>query len=212
LKIEDLKFAFDNSLIDAYEFQNAESLTHPDDSFDFVLCHQAFHHFKKPLIGLYEMIKVSKIAVAICEPNDFYPSPFFRSFLKYIKDLIRRFLKYSIKHHNTGNYEVEGNYVYGISLREIEKICLSLNLHYIFFKYIDDYWAKGMDQELEHDNGPLLRTYRKVLLKKYFLSKLRLNKPNNISVVIFKKQPTLNVVLDYEKIGFKLIRLPSSPY
>lgn len=33
-----------------YAWQNAEKLSYPDDSFDFVLCKEAYHHFPGPIL------------------------------------------------------------------------------------------------------------------------------------------------------------------
>jgi SAM-dependent methyltransferase len=40
-----------------FQKENAEQLSFEDESFDFVLCKEAYHHFPRPMIALYEMIR-----------------------------------------------------------------------------------------------------------------------------------------------------------
>lgn len=53
-----------------YSKENLESLSFNNESFDFVLCKESFHHLPRPYIGLYEMLRVSKIGVVLLEPYD----------------------------------------------------------------------------------------------------------------------------------------------
>lgn len=47
-------------LIDTYAVENAESLSFPDESFDLVFCKESYHHFPRPALALYEMLRVPK--------------------------------------------------------------------------------------------------------------------------------------------------------
>lgn len=100
LKIAKEKYGYINS----FGEENAEKLSFKDKSFEYVLCKESFHHFSKPIVALYEMIRVAKKGVVLIEPNDF----------KAFKN--RMFVNH---------FEKAGNYVYSISVREFEKITLS---------------------------------------------------------------------------------------
>lgn len=48
---------------------NAENLDIPDESYDLVLVQDGLHHLPRPVLGLTEMIRVSKKAVMMIEPH-----------------------------------------------------------------------------------------------------------------------------------------------
>ncbi len=49
--------------IDKFQQKNAEKLSFHDDSYDYILCKEAYHHFPRPYIAVYEMLRVSKRAI-----------------------------------------------------------------------------------------------------------------------------------------------------
>jgi SAM-dependent methyltransferase len=65
-----LREAKNRGLIDAYSVENAERLTFSDHSFDYVYCKEALHHFPRPWLALYEMLRVARNGVFLFEPND----------------------------------------------------------------------------------------------------------------------------------------------
>ena len=65
-----LKIGKEIGFIEKYQKENAESLTFNDNEFDYVLIKEAFHHFPRPWIVLYEAFRVCKKGVILIEPND----------------------------------------------------------------------------------------------------------------------------------------------
>ncbi len=65
-----LKIGFENKFIKSYSKQNAEKLTYDSGSFDFAFCKEAYHHFPRPAMAVYEMLRVSKIGIILHEPKD----------------------------------------------------------------------------------------------------------------------------------------------
>ena len=55
-----LKIGKDIGFINDYQKENAESLSFQDNEFDYVLIKEAFHHFPRPWIALYEAFRVCK--------------------------------------------------------------------------------------------------------------------------------------------------------
>ncbi len=53
-----------------YQKENGEKLSLPDHSFDLVLVKEGLHHLSRPVLGLYEMLRVCRQAVIIMEPAD----------------------------------------------------------------------------------------------------------------------------------------------
>ena len=54
-----LKIGYEIGFINKYQKENAESLTFKDNSFDYII-KEAFHHFPRPWIALYEAFRVCK--------------------------------------------------------------------------------------------------------------------------------------------------------
>lgn len=53
-----------------WSFQDAESLTYSDDSFDIALVHSGLHHCRSPHKALLEMYRVARKGVIVFEPCD----------------------------------------------------------------------------------------------------------------------------------------------
>jgi ubiquinone/menaquinone biosynthesis C-methylase UbiE len=88
--------------------EDNEQLSFPDDFFDFSFVAASLHHLPRPVLGLYELLRVSKRGVIVIEPND--------------SCLTRLAGKIGLAQE----YEVHGNYVYRFSRRDVKKIASSL--------------------------------------------------------------------------------------
>lgn len=131
-------------LIPDYALENAERLSFADGSFDYVFCKESFHHFPRPYLALYEMLRVARLAVFLIEPNDQEPGiDKLREFVSAVEagQPIRK--PEGRKH----GWEGCGNYVYAVSKRELEKTALGLNLPQIVFKGLNDHYVKGCEFE-----------------------------------------------------------------
>jgi SAM-dependent methyltransferase len=53
-----------------WSFQDAESLTFPDGSFDLAVVHDGLHHCRSPHRGLLEMYRVAREAILVFESRD----------------------------------------------------------------------------------------------------------------------------------------------
>jgi len=53
-----------------YERQNGEALSYDNGSFDLVFCKDGLHHFARPVLGLYEMLRVCRKNVVFIEPYE----------------------------------------------------------------------------------------------------------------------------------------------
>jgi ubiquinone/menaquinone biosynthesis C-methylase UbiE len=65
-----LKEAVDLGRIAAYKKEYAEALSFAAEEFDFIFCKESYHHFPRPMIALYEMLRVSRKGVVLLEPQD----------------------------------------------------------------------------------------------------------------------------------------------
>lgn len=85
-----------------YQRQNAEHLTVPSRSFDLVFCKESLHHLPRPVLGLYEMLRVCRSAVIFIEPWG-----------TQLDWLLRRLgLSTVYESNQSGNLQLRDNYVY----------------------------------------------------------------------------------------------------
>jgi len=123
---------------------NAEALPLAERSFDYVLCKESLHHFPRPYLALYEMLRVARRAVFLVEPNDRQPD--FASYQAYI-DAQRAGRPEAPPQPDRQDWEGCGNYVFATSRRELEKIALALNLPQLVSKGLNDHYEKGCEFE-----------------------------------------------------------------
>ncbi len=123
--------------------------------------------------------------------------------------LFRKFLG-EIKKHT---YEEAGNYVYKISRREIEKVALGLNLHYVAYKGFNI--ANHIISNYEERIGPDAPNYKKIKFRINMfnmLSKLKLSQPTNFIAIIFIEPPSKETIAALRKNSYNIIELPENPY
>lgn len=145
---------------------NAESIALPDDSFDYVLCKEAYHHMPRPMLAVYEMLRVARKAVILIEPQDQvvdWPASRNPSYWHAIEGNHVSFGPAggeAVSSANIDWYEHGAfNYVYTLSRREIRKLCFGAGLLGYATKQFNDFfrddWAdqpahasEGFDQTL----------------------------------------------------------------
>lgn len=214
-----LKAAKEEGFITNYKIENAENLTFENNTFDFTLVKEAYHHFPRPIIALYEMLRVSKKGIILIEPNDqncTSPQKFsINESLFWLKNSIKSRIKNLLgreRYYEQGNYEPSGNYVYTISVREIEKIALGLNYDLIAFKGLNDHYINGVEFELCSDNGPLFKEVKKVIKEQDRDVEKGKRVCGLLTAFIFKEMPNNACIQQMEKDGFKIIKLNKNPY
>jgi len=206
-----LKEAKAENLIDEYRKENVEYLNLDEDSIDYVSCREAFHHFPRAYLGIYEMIRVAKKAIILIEPLDILSkSPFFL-LIKNLCDLINPLLINKIW-KNRFSWETVGNYVFKISEREIEKIAMGIGLSCLAFKEINVLLKiKGNTQLVPMDHK-LLKNIKIKLGFMNILSKLRIIPYNTLCSIVFKEMPDKELLKNLKENGYKIIKLPQNPY
>jgi ubiquinone/menaquinone biosynthesis C-methylase UbiE len=205
-----LKIGNEKGFIREYSSQNAEFINFPNNSFDFVYCKEAYHHFPRPLIALHEMFRVAKTAVILTEPRDLMiDSGAFQFVLDIIKALLgRRAQQYS--------FEPVGNYIYTISERELEKFLLGMHYRQIAYNSINDAYEKGvefvdLDSVDRKDKGMIRRIRRKILVQDA-MDTLRIRKKALLSVTLFKVEANQQLKEGLISKGWKFKELPKNPY
>jgi SAM-dependent methyltransferase len=203
-----LQVSLDKGQIKDFRVENAERLSFADKSFDYAFCKEAYHHFPRPMIALYEMLRVTRKGVILSEPNDRVNSP-----ARMIVAALKRVLGGGPRHMDRINYEEDGNYVYSISQREIEKVALGLDIPQVAFKGLNDHYVAGV--EFEPCDAVRSRIYRKMRLKvsfRDFLCRIGLDRPLLLMACIFHEGVTGEQRKRMLKNGWRIVDLPRNPY
>jgi ubiquinone/menaquinone biosynthesis C-methylase UbiE len=202
LSTKTLERVFAQQLIDGFSVQNVEQLSYPNNSFDYVCCKEAYHHFPRPAIGFYEMLRVARKGVVIIEPSDInsaYPVLLLvRNILDRISPkLLRKIWK------NQYSYEIVGNFVYKISFREFEKMAAALDLPCVAYAGFNTMMGARWDAQFVQK------------LKRFFvdmLCKISLLPYQHLSLVVFKEKPSETTRKKMQQMGYKIYDLPKNPY
>lgn len=86
------------------QIADLEQLPFPDDEFDVAFVAATLHHLPRPMVGLYELLRVSRGAVILIEPNDSW--------------LTRLATRLGAAHE----YEEAGNYVYRLAASDVRRV------------------------------------------------------------------------------------------
>ena len=168
-----------------WDYQDAQSLSYDDDTFDYVVIHAAIHHAPMPHKVLLEMYRVSKIGILAFEARD--------SLLMRIVTKLNLSQEYEhaavfyndCSHGGVNNTQIP-NYVFRWTEREIEKTIQSYNpisRHTFLYDYGSAY---PCTPELELKNG--LKVIILSLLKPLYiiLSKIFYKQQNQFAFYISK--------------------------
>jgi ubiquinone/menaquinone biosynthesis C-methylase UbiE len=204
-----LKEAKDIGFIAKFSKENAESLSFGDATFDYVFCKESYHHFPRPMLALYEMLRVASKGVVLIEPNDqFFSYSVFRNISVQMIDRLLSLLHKGIFRHS---FEEFGNYVYTISRRELEKAALGMNYRYLAFKGLNDSYLHGAEFEKASENGRILRKIKAKIFLLDLLVRFRLVDYGMMVAILFKEAPSESLWKQLEHNGYDLIELPENP-
>lgn len=211
LSTEVLAEANRQGFIRAFKAVNAEHIPYENDSVHYVMCKEAYHHFPRPGIALYEMVRVAGKAVVLIEPTDIGIQMPLMVALKNILDrfdteLINKVWK------NRYSFEAVGNYVYKISEREIEKMAMGINLPCIAFKGFNDYFSDKLDFGAPVSNKTLLNKVKRKIGFRDLLCRLSLIPYQQTCAVLFKTAPDAQTRKEMLSMGYKIINLKANPY
>ena len=173
---------------DEWSFQDAESLSFPDNSFDFTMVHEGLHHCRSPHKAIIEMFRVSKRGILIFEPADNY----FTS-LGIKLGVGQDYEHAAVFGHNFLSGGIRNscipNYIYRFTAGELRKTILCLEprrkLEIMFRHYLEIPWAA-----LKQKKGGLKRTMVALAQPILFVAHAIMPKilSNQIVAVILKPQ------------------------
>lgn len=204
--------AFRRGVIDQYRVENAEQLSLADESVDLVLCKEAYHHFPRPMLALYEMLRVARVAVVLHEPLDrFLHSPFPEAAWNWLKSLPLRFAA-RYKRDIPFRFEPTGNFIYTLSRREVQKAAMALDLPFLAFAEMNDCYIEGVETEPAVEGNALFGRVRRRIRQLDTLCRLRIRQGQILTAVIFKQMPDAGAQDELRRAGYEIQRLPLNPY
>ena len=166
-----LQASKDAGHIQDFRVENGEKLSFKDESFDYVLCKDSYHHMPRPMIALYEMLRVARHAVILIEPQDPWgDAPLMAG-------------------PSVSGYESVGNYVYTVSRRELEKVALGLDLPAVAFKGIFDHCPPDIEKIKVSPTDPKFNELMRAVFAGEDACKNNLQKHNILFAILFKTPP-----------------------
>ncbi len=217
-----LKASKERGLINEYQIENAENLSLKDNSTDYVFCKESYHHFPRPHIALYEILRVANKAVFLSEPND-DPLVSTVSFKKYLIYKLKAFLAkkgfgkapkfYGKNVFPNYQYEDSGNYIFSISIREVQKIAQGINLPQIAYKGYNSHYIKGCEFEPADTNkSQIFKDMVNTINNQNKKCELGTLSYSGIMLGIFKEEMDKETRVEFENRGWTVIDLPYNPY
>ena len=198
-----LKVAAESGYIKKFESVNAEHIQFDDNHFDYVLCKEAYHHFPRPAIAFYEMLRVAQEAVVLIEP---YDGP------KRVLDMVKEPMKKLLwGKEQTIHFEPCGNYIYRINPKQMGKKLVAMGYTAIAHKTFNDIYLPRYGKSKFGCSVGYVMT-RLVLFLLDLLCAFRLMNPALVGIFCFKKEPSSEQQSALKKCGFKLTHLPVNPY
>ncbi len=117
-----IRSALDRDPRISYRIENSEHLALESRSFDLVFCKESLHHLARPVLGLYEMLRICRRAALVIEPYDTVAGRLFE----------RLGLATVYETHQMGNLGARDNFVYRFERRPLEFL---LNSYYLESNY-----------------------------------------------------------------------------
>lgn len=203
----------ERGLFNEYSVENAEALSFQDEEFDIVFCKEAFHHFPRAIMGLYEMIRVAKHAVILIEPQVWRRVRIAVDPLKLLprllKDIIRRrktdLRSFVSENAYRGGYEGSGNYIYATSYSEVEQIVRGIDLPGFAWKGFVDNHEAGAEFAKAEDNNPIFSRIKSRIREQEESLKSEPVSAYPLAVtVIFKSLPDAGVLAGLSEAGFEV--------
>jgi SAM-dependent methyltransferase len=222
-----LKQAKDEGLIDDYATENAESMSFGDNAFDIVFCKESYHHFPRPHVALYEMIRVAREAVILIEPRDYVidhgpnktvgPLGLLGGLIRWIRDRLNVVGGRSpvADRYTTGDvpaFEESGNYLYATSSRELEKVALGLNMPCVAFKGLNDEYVSGGEGETASESSATFRDLRARIAAADQRTAEGRGSSTLLMAILFKARPQTRVAEFLRSNDWLVLDLPPNPY
>ncbi len=129
----------------SYRIENSERLSFESRSCDLVFCKESLHHLARPVLGLYEMLRVCRLSALLIEPYDTLSGRLFE----------RLGLATVYETGQTGNLGARDNFVFRFACRPLE---FALNSYYLESDYTLELTLGWMSSRFNAHPSPGVRT------------------------------------------------------
>lgn len=201
---------------------NAEQIALEDDSVDYVMCKEALHHMPRPMMAIYEMVRVARKGVVFIEPQDkLIDWPLGKNSVTYRERVAADAVgeKVSFKMQSTdveisNNYidwweDGPFNYVYTLSNREIRKIALGMGLSSYATKNFNDFYVADWAAEKATPDSEGLRKTQEQIALHDIASKQAGTPYSYITGMLFKQSPTPALATALAALGYTYTITPT---
>lgn len=184
---------------------NAEAIDLPDDSVDFILCKEAFHHFPHAPLAFYEFLRVARRGFLLIEPSELGS--------RRLLDVLRTFAKLTLRRRAPVYelFEPVGNYIYRVSQREIERMLTAIQLPWFAIWDFNNFSTGRLTRQPRDRFGAMALVKFGIAIQN-LLSACRLMSPG-LSAVFVPTGPTPEGLKEaLRSTGFRIVALPRNPY
>jgi SAM-dependent methyltransferase len=190
--------------ITAFSEENVENISFADESFDWVLCKETYHHLPRPAIGFYEMLRVARQGIVLIEPVGGGANPL---------GAVKRWVKGRIRgEYASDQFEPVGNYIFRVDLEEIAKMLTALNHRTFAWRTMNTFWTERFAGARRDEASAAWLATRAGVLAQDVASRLGLLAPGLVTLICFKREPAPELVADLCAGGFSVVSLPVNPY
>lgn len=137
LNTEGIRQAQEDGYVDGVVDINVEDISYDSSSFSLVFAKESFHHFPRPMLGLYEMLRVARDGICLIEPHDVIPHNVYNHMSTKVRE------QESSASSWRDDYEIVGNYKYLLSIREVCKAAWALRLPAVIYQGFNDPYSRG---------------------------------------------------------------------
>ncbi len=207
-----LPLSVQHNLLQKYQIENVEQLSFDNDTFDYVFCKESYHHFPRPYLGVYEMLRVAKHGIVLIEPQDpISKVPLLLALRNMLDRINTSFLRRIWK--NQYSFEEVGNYVFKLSLREMEKLSNGIGMPAMAVKGINNnFYSPGVHHQKADNSSSVFRKIKRKLFLLDLLSSASIVPEQVLCVIIFKTLPSADLQERLKQGGYKIYQFPENPY
>lgn len=184
---------------------NAEAIPPLDPKPDYLLCKEAYHHFPRPGVALYQFFETASKAVILIEPTDLGRT--------FPLDAGKRLAKTALRGDTSSHYlfEETGNFIFRLSLRELEKVLTALQAKNFFYRFFNDFYHPRVGS-YPKSNTSARMAQRTAIAAQDVASRLRLMAWGLTAVVVPTGGISGPVQDALRHAGFTEKRLPRNPF
>ena len=186
--------------ISDYRVENAERLSFPDNSFDFTFMKETFHHCPRPWLAFYEMLRVCRTGVVLVEPQDQSGTPYDK--LRHLRSPDKI----------PGEYEDVGNFVFRLSLAELIKVAMGVDLPCIAYRYETFAYVAGVEHLPVNAFSTKALRYRAIRIVRQLAAAVGLIRPLILLAIVFKTEPKEAEIAWLETHGWEVRQLQRNPH